>query len=211
MILEYGAGKQEKVLKVAKAVVVVSGGVGAASPHVEGAERPDSPGPETSGTGTFAARRAEAPPGRAPHGGRKSAVDSPHIFSKDVLSPEVGEGPARRQFTAAYKLRILAEADAAKAEGELGTLLRREGLYRSRLSDWRAQVADGSLAALAPRKRGRKAEEVSPLVGQVAGLQRDKRWLEARVKQLELLIDVQKKIVDLLGTVPPVLESEEER
>ena len=198
------------MIRVAKAVVVVSRGVGTVSPHVEGAKRPDPSGPDESGTGTLAARRADAPAGRAPHGGRNIAVESPLESSQEYPTPEVAEGPARRQFTAPYKRRILKEADAAKGAGELGSLLRREGLYRSQLSLWRAQVADGSLAALEPKTRGRKPDVKNPLVAQVAELERAKKRLEARVEQLLMLIDVQKKIANLLGMSPAACESEEE-
>ena len=82
--------------------------------------------------------------------------------------PEVPERAHRRQFTAAYKLRILEEADGCSAPGQLGALLRREGLYSSHLSDWRRQRSQGTLAALATRRRGRPAAsaaamEISPL------------------------------------------------
>ena len=70
--------------------------------------------------------------------------------------PEVSLKPERRQFSAEYKLRILAEADRCKGSGEIGALLRREGLYRSHLEKWRQQQQESSLRALAPQKRGRK-------------------------------------------------------
>src|SRR5688572_17077357 len=71
--------------------------------------------------------------------------------------PEVPEKARRRQFSAAYKLRIVREADACARDGELGALLRREGLYSSHLATWRRQRDEGSLASLAPRRRGRPA------------------------------------------------------
>ena len=81
---------------------------------------------------------------------------------KTVPDPEVPAKAKRRKFTAAYKLRVLAEADGCTGLGEIGRLLRREGLYSSHLSDWRRARQRGSLRALAPKKRGRKPRERNP-------------------------------------------------
>ncbi len=75
---------------------------------------------------------------------------------RKIPSPEVPEKPVRRRFTAEYKLRILAEADACTERGSLGELLRREGLYSSHLGTWQKQREEGVLAGLAPRRRGRR-------------------------------------------------------
>jgi transposase len=113
--------------------------------------------------------------------------------------PEVRERAARRRFTAEYKLRILREADGCTGPGELGALLRREGLYSSHLTTWRRQRDAGALSALAPKKRGRRATVTSPLARRVAELERDKAKLERRLKQAETIIEVQKNISEILG------------
>ena len=113
--------------------------------------------------------------------------------------PEVAERAARRRFTAEYKLQVLREADACAAPGELGALLRREGLYSSHLTTWRRQREAGMLAALAPKKRGRPGAPASPLARRVAELERDKTRLERRLKQAETIIEVQKKVSEILG------------
>lgn len=110
--------------------------------------------------------------------------------------PEVLEKPVRRRHTVEYKLRILAEADACE---QLGALLRREGLYASQLKAWRTQREQGVLSALAPRKRGRKPQTASPLVQENRRLERENARLAARLKQAEAIIDLQKKVSDLLG------------
>jgi transposase len=116
--------------------------------------------------------------------------------------PEVFEKPVRRRFTAAYKLGILHAADACAEAGQLGALLRREGLYSSHLTTWRRQREQGILEALAPKKRGRKAQEISPLARRVAELERDKQQLEQRLKQAEIIIEIQKKVSALLEMSP---------
>jgi transposase-like protein len=120
--------------------------------------------------------------------------------------PEVAERPTRRSFTAEYKQRILAEADRC-APGELGALLRREGLYSSHMTEWRRQRAEGSLAGLAPRKRGRRPAPKNPLADEVARLERENRRLLARAERAEGLVELQKKMAALLGEEIP---SEEE-
>jgi transposase-like protein len=111
--------------------------------------------------------------------------------------PEVPAKAKRRQFTPEYKLRIVREAAAAKTPGEIGALLRREGLYSSHLADWRRQRERGELVGLSA-KRGRKAEPVNPLAKRVAELEREKRRLERKLEQAELLLDIQKKASRLL-------------
>ena len=114
-----------------------------------------------------------------------------------TADPEVAAKAKRRQFTAEYKLRIVREAAAAKTPGEIGALLRREGLYSSHLADWRRQRERGELAGLSA-KRGRKAEPVNPLAKRVAELEHEKRRLERKLEQAELLLDIQKKASRLL-------------
>jgi transposase len=111
--------------------------------------------------------------------------------------PEVAAKAKRRQFSAEYKLRIVREAAAAKSPGEIGALLRREGLYSSHLVAWRRQRQRGELAGLSA-KRGRKPEPVNPLAKRVAELEREKRRLERKLEQAELLLDIQKKASRLL-------------
>jgi len=106
--------------------------------------------------------------------------------------PEVVEKPARRKFTAEYKLKIVREAEAC-GPGELGALLRREGLYFSNLTCWRRQVAEGELAALVPKKRGRKEQPVNPFSSRLLEIERDNERLRGRLRQAEQIIEVQKK------------------
>jgi transposase-like protein len=115
-----------------------------------------------------------------------------------AADPEVPAKARRRQFSPEYKRRILREAAAASAPGEIGALLRREGLYGSHLITWRGQRERGELAGLSAQRRGRKAKAVNPLAKRVAELERDKRRLERRLEQAELLLDIQKKASRLL-------------
>lgn len=109
--------------------------------------------------------------------------------------PEVVEKASRRRFTPEYKLKIVQEAEACSS-GELGAMLRREGLYFSNLACWRRQVAEGQLAALTPQRRGRKARAVDPRVLELEGeIQR----LRERLRRAEEIIEVQKKISEILG------------
>ncbi len=113
-------------------------------------------------------------------------------------STEVPEKPERRRFTAEYKLRILAEADRCTQMGQMGELLRREGLYSSLLSTWRKQREEGVLAGLTPKRRGRKAKTKNPLAEEMARLQRENERLKTKLRQAELVIDVQKKVSEML-------------
>lgn len=110
--------------------------------------------------------------------------------------PEVIPKAERRRFTAEYKLRILAEADACKKRGEIGALLRREGLYSSHLDKWRAQRKRGVLQALTPQKRGPKANAQA---AEIVRLRRENDRLRARLQQAEAIIEIQKKLSVLLG------------
>jgi transposase len=110
--------------------------------------------------------------------------------------PEVVVKAHRRRFTAEYKHRILQEADACTHSGEIGALLRREGLYSSHLNTWRHQRARGELQGLTPAKRGRK---VDPQAIENARLVRETERLKAQLARAELIIDVQKKVSELLG------------
>lgn len=112
---------------------------------------------------------------------------------------EVVAKATRRRFTAAEKLRVLREADGCTKPGELGALLRREGLYSSHLSAWRAARQRGELAGLTPRPRGPKARPIDPRDRKIAELERETRRLQARLERAEGLIEVQKKVSQLLG------------
>jgi len=120
--------------------------------------------------------------------------------------PEVPEKAQRRRFTPEYKLRILEEADRCRESGEVGALLRREGLYTSNLSAWREQRRVGALGALS-QKRGRKARQ-DPQAKRVAELERENGRLREELRQARVIIDVQKKVAQLLGNEVP--ESDEE-
>ena len=112
---------------------------------------------------------------------------------------EVVAKPERRRFTVEYKLKIVKEADACKNPGEVGALLRREGLYSSHLSAWRAARDRGELVGAGRRKRGPKAKERDERDGRIAELERENRCLKARAERAEALVEVQKKLSRLLG------------
>ena len=113
----------------------------------------------------------------------------------EVKTEVVAKGK-RRQYSAEYKLRILREIDECQEKGEVGSLLRREGLYSSLVSKWREQRERGSLAGLSGQKRGPK---VDPQAKEVERLQRENKRLREELERAELIIDVQKKVAQLLG------------
>ncbi len=120
--------------------------------------------------------------------------------------PEVRPKGKRRALTAAYKARILRKADACTKVGEIGALLRREGLYSSHLSTWRKQRDEG----LVPEKRGRKKDPATAVGREVMRLEREVFRLNEKLRQAELIIDVQKKVSLLLGSpLPTTLPSGE--
>ena len=116
---------------------------------------------------------------------------------------EVLSKPKRRNFTVEYKLGFLREADRCRGSGELGALLRREGLYSSQLYRWRRARERGELAGSGPRKRGPKARPMDGRDKRITQLERDKRKLEARLARAEGLIEAQKKMAALFGTELP--------
>jgi transposase-like protein len=122
--------------------------------------------------------------------------------------PEVIEKAVRRQFTAEYKLRIIEEADGCTDKGRVGELLRREGLYSSHLSNWRRLREKGTLASLKPKQRGRKPKPNDDATDELKRLERENRRLTERLRQAETIIDVQKKVCELLGTVTPQSETD---
>lgn len=115
-----------------------------------------------------------------------------------VPDPEVSTRVLRRRFTAAYKRRILHEADTCDPGG-IAALLRREGLYSSHLTTWRHQREQGEITGLEPRKRGKKAAPRNPLAAENERLQRQTERLQKRLLQAERIIDVQKKLCEMLG------------
>ena len=126
-----------------------------------------------------------------------------------VPEVEVTEKAERRRFSAEYKRRILKAADACRLPGELGELLRKEGLYSSHLRSWRAARERGEIAGLAPKKRGPKAAVKDARDRQIAELERENRKWKARAERAEALVDLQKKVSELLGIALP--ESEEKK
>ena len=119
-------------------------------------------------------------------------------------SEEVVARPTRRRFTAEYKLRILHDAEHC-APGELGALLRREGLYASHLTSWRRQRETGALVALAGKKRGPKVDAQAEAL---ARLQRENAKLQSKLARADLIIDAQKKLLVLLNLpIPDVPEA----
>ena len=120
-------------------------------------------------------------------------------------STEVVTRAARRRYTAEYKLRILREVEACKGTGEIGALLRREGLYSSNLTKWRQQRERGELEGLAAQRRGPKED---PQAVENARLKRENERLREELRKAQLIIEVQKKVSQLLGV--PLEEPKEE-
>ena len=141
----------------------------------------------------------------APRSGGSPIVERETSTTPSELrpDPEVTARHARRRFTTKYKLEILRKAEACTQPGQVGELLRKEGLYSSHLVTWRRQREEG----LTPKKRGRKAERVDP---RVKKLEQEKRRLERRLQKAEAIIDFQKKVHELLGIPLKPFESEED-
>ena len=132
-----------------------------------------------------------------PEGARRATGGSERtVAAATQPNPEVSDTTGRRRFTVEYKLKVLQEADDCKKNGDIGVLLRREGLYSTHLSIWRKQREDGCLAGLRGKKRGRKTSAVNP---QVKQLEQENARLERKLKRAELIIDIQKKASELLG------------
>ena len=125
----------------------------------------------------------------APRAGRARPTPDPEVVAK----------PKRRQFTAQYRLRILEEADRCTQRGEVGRLLRREGLYSSHLTAWRKARRKGSLRELAAKKRGAKPAERNPLDAKVRALEAQVARLEHELHTAHTILDVQGKVAGLLG------------
>jgi transposase len=114
----------------------------------------------------------------------------------EVPDPEVPAKARRRQFSAEYRLRILREAEGCKTPGEIGALLRREGLYSSNLVTWRRQREARALLGMKAQKRGPKGRSEDPRLKQQ---EREIARLRRRLKQAETVIEVQKKVAEILG------------
>jgi transposase-like protein len=115
---------------------------------------------------------------------------------EEMPNTEVVAKAKRKRFTAAEKLRILREVDACQGSGEMGALLRREGIYSSYLTTWRKQRELGELDGLSPHKRGPKPD---PQAIELAKLRRENARLQERLRQAELIISVQKKVAQMFG------------
>ena len=115
---------------------------------------------------------------------------------------EVTPKAKRRRFSASYKLRILEETDRCTKPGQIGALLRREGLYSSNLTSWRRQRDQGQIGALSPKKRGPKPVPDATMVRELTKLREQNQRLEQKLKKAELIIEVPKKGSALLGLDP---------
>lgn len=129
---------------------------------------------------------------------KTEVMASPSFPEVEVLAK-----PERRRFTVEYKKRILREADKCTRPGEIGALLRREGLYSSSLTHWRRARDRGDLSGTGIRKRGPEGRPVDSRDRRISELGRENRRLKSRLARAEALIDVQKKVSELLGVILP--------
>lgn len=120
----------------------------------------------------------------------------------DKPEVEVLEQARRRRFSASYKLEIVQEADRLSGSGEIGAMLRREGLYSSQLNAWRKLRDKGALSGLSAKKRGPKVAKANPLAGENESLRRENRRLAKKLQKAEMLIELQKKVAALLEEDP---------
>ena len=140
-------------------------------------------------------------------GARRATEDASSIASPP--GPEVVATAKRRQFSSSERHRIVAAADRCSKTGEIGALLRREGIYSSQLAAWRKRRVASEHAALSPQKRGRKADPALAQARRVAELTREIEGLRRKLAQAHTIIDVQKKLCTLLGL--PTAEEPEEK
>jgi len=129
-------------------------------------------------------------------GARRATGNAP---SSALPNPEVAATARRRQFSSSEKRRILAAADGCKGSGEIGALLRREGIYSSHLTTWRRQRTAEERAALEPKQRGRRADPALAEARHLDQLTRENSRLRRQLAQAHTIIDVQKKVCTLLG------------
>ncbi len=121
------------------------------------------------------------------------------------LLPEPASTPSRRRtFTAKYKADILAECDAASEPGDIGAILRREGLYSSHLVEWRRRRAEGGIGGLAPKKSGRPPKDptIRSTEKEVERLRRQNAGLQERLRRSQIIIEAQKKLAEVLASLP---------
>jgi transposase-like protein len=133
------------------------------------------------------------------------ALASNAVFSHDsAVSPT----PSRRRFTAAYKMKILEETDRRNHHGDIGALLRREGLYSSQLAAWRRAREQGDLAAHAAlvQRRGPKPKQSDPSKKRIAELERELARAVKRAEHAEALVAVQKKVAALLSQMDQAMD-----
>ena len=155
-----------------------------------------------------AAERREAERSEADRSGAAGKTVAPAPPAPTRPETEVVPGAKRRTFTAEYKLAVLAEADAAAAHpGDIGALLRREGLYSSHLVTWRRERQAGILKGLAPHKRGPRSKR-SPQDEEMQKLRRENQRLTEELRKAAIVIDVQKKVGALLGWPLPKTDPE---
>ncbi len=145
-------------------------------------------------------------------GSEKRSGDPPRAGTGDGIparDPEMAAQPVRRRISAAYRLRILEEADRCDQPGEIGKLLRREGLSSSQLSTWRKARKQGALQGLTPKKPGVKAARSNPDLARILDLEEEQARLRKQLKAVhakldtaQTIIDAQKKVSKLLGLSP---------
>ena len=150
----------------------------------------------------------EVPAGPAAEGARRATAGAgPAGASRGTPpDPEVPAKVQRRQFTAEYRLRILKQADACQKPGELGALLRREGLYSSLLTNWRRLREQSAQQDMSERRRGPKPRPVDPRVKQ---LEAENRRLQRKLLRAETIITLQKKVAEILGIPLKPLDNDE--
>jgi len=148
----------------------------------------------------------EAAPERSAGAGSGAGREVPSAPPASSVDPEVLAHARRRQFSERYKLKIVREADACAAPGEVGAMLRREGLYSSHLAAWRKQVREGALRELRGKKRGPARKEDRASAKRIAQLERENTRLRRRLKDAETIIEFQKKVSEVLGM--PLRETE---
>lgn len=134
--------------------------------------------------------------------GARRATGESLAGKSSVPDPQVTAKTERRRFTSKYKLSILDKADQCNGLGEIGALLRREGLYSSHLSHWRKARRDGTLQALAPHKRGPKHNPDKAQAREITVLQKQINKLQGELSKAHTIIDVQKKLSTILAALP---------
>jgi transposase len=134
--------------------------------------------------------------------GARRATGEALAGKSSVPDPQVVTQSERRRFTSKYKLSVLEKADHCTGIGEMGALLRREGLYSSHLSTWRKARRDGTLQALSPHKRGPKRNPDAAQAREIAALQKQVNKLQGELSKAHTIIDVQKKLSTILAALP---------